>query len=56
MRRSLLRATLDPRRQRLGELRQRGFNRLYQNGETSTNFLRPNSLLELDFSRSRFSF
>jgi excinuclease ABC subunit A len=41
---------VDPRRQRLGELRQRGFNRLYQNGKI-VEFSTPESLLELDFSQ-----
>ncbi len=41
---------LDPRKQRLGELRQRGFNRLYQNGRI-VEFSTPESLLELDFSQ-----
>jgi excinuclease ABC subunit A len=41
---------IDPRAQRLGELRQRGFNRLYQNGKI-VEFATPESLLELDFSR-----
>jgi excinuclease ABC subunit A len=43
-------APMDPRRQRLGELRQRGFNRLYQNGNIYE-FSTPESLLELDFSK-----
>jgi excinuclease ABC subunit A len=43
-------APLDPRKQRLGELRQRGFNRLYQNGRI-VEFSTPESLLELDFSQ-----
>jgi excinuclease ABC subunit A len=42
--------TSDPRKQRLGELRQRGFNRLYQNGRI-VEFSTPESLLELDFSQ-----
>jgi len=46
-------APLDPRRQRLGELRQRGFNRLYQNGKI-VEFSTPESLLELDFSQPLF--
>jgi len=41
---------IDPRTQRLGELRQHGFNRLYQNGRI-VEFSTPESLLELDFSR-----
>jgi excinuclease ABC subunit A len=41
---------LDPRKRRLGELRQRGFNRLYQNGRI-VEFSTPESLLELDFSQ-----
>ena len=44
---------MDPRRQRLGELRQRGFNRLYQNGKI-VEFSTPESLLELDFSQPIF--
>ncbi len=44
---------LDPRKQRLGELRQRGFNRLYQNGRI-VEFSTPESLLELDFSLPLF--
>ncbi len=44
---------MDPRRQRLGELRQRGFNRLYQNGKIYE-FSTPESLLELDFSQPFF--
>ncbi len=44
---------LDPRKQRLGELRQRGFNRLYQNGRI-VEFSTPESLLELDFSQPIF--
>jgi excinuclease ABC subunit A len=40
----------DPRKQRLGELRQRGYNRLYQNGRI-VEFSTPESLLELDFSQ-----
>ena len=44
---------LDPRKQRLGELRQRGFNRLYQNGRI-VEFSTPESLLELDFSQPLF--
>ena len=44
---------MDPRRQRLGELRQRGFNRLYQN-EKIVEFSTPESLLELDFSQPIF--
>ncbi len=44
---------VDPRRQRLGELRQRGFNRLYQNGNIYE-FSTPESLLELDFSQRIF--
>ncbi len=43
-------APIDPRRQRLGELRQRGFNRLYQNGRI-VEFSTPESLLDLDFSQ-----
>ncbi|HET9088129.1 MAG TPA: excinuclease ABC subunit UvrA [Acidobacteriaceae bacterium] len=43
-------APLDPRTKRLGELRQRGFNRLYQGGKT-VEFATPESLLELDFSQ-----
>ena len=43
-------APIDPRRQRLGELRQRGFNRLYQNGKI-VEFSTPESLLELDFTQ-----
>ena len=46
-------APIDPRRQRLGELRQRGFNRLYQNGKI-VEFSAPESLLELDFSQPLF--
>ncbi|MHB8301434.1 MAG: excinuclease ABC subunit UvrA [Acidobacteriaceae bacterium] len=46
-------APIDPRRQRLGELRQRGFNRLYQNGKI-VEFSTPESLLELDFSQPLF--
>ena len=46
-------APMDPRRQRLGELRQRGFNRLYQNGKI-VEFSAPESLLELDFSQPIF--
>ncbi len=46
-------AETDPRRQRLGELRQRGFNRLYQNGRI-VEFSTPESLLELDFSQPLF--
>ena len=46
-------APLDPRKQRLGELRQRGFNRLYQNGRI-VEFSTPESLLELDFSQPLF--
>ena len=46
-------APMDPRRQRLGELRQRGFNRLYQNGNI-VEFSTPESLLELDFSQPIF--
>ncbi len=45
--------TIDPRRKRLGELRQRGFNRLYQNGKIYE-FSTPESLLELDFSQPLF--
>ena len=45
--------TLDPRKQRLGELRQRGYNRLYQNGRI-VEFSTPESLLELDFSQPLF--
>jgi len=37
----------------LGELRQRGFNRLYQNGKI-VEFSSPESLLELDFSQPLF--
>ena len=44
---------IDPRRQRLGELRQRGFNRLYQHGKI-VEFSTPESLLELDFSQPLF--
>ncbi|MEO6964802.1 MAG: excinuclease ABC subunit UvrA [Acidobacteriaceae bacterium] len=44
---------VDPRRKRLGELRQRGFNRLYQNGAIYE-FSTPESLLELDFSQPLF--
>ena len=44
---------MDPRRQRLGELRQRGFNRLYQNGKV-VEFSTPESLLDLDFSQPIF--
>ena len=44
---------IDPRRQRLGELRQRGFNRLYQHGRI-VEFSTPESLLELDFSQPLF--
>ncbi|MGH9615559.1 MAG: excinuclease ABC subunit UvrA [Acidobacteriaceae bacterium] len=47
------RAPVDPRRQRLGELRQRGFNRLYQNGNIYE-FSTPESLLELNFSQPLF--
>jgi len=39
----------DPLRERLGELRKRGFNRLYQNG-TIYEFSTPESLLEIDFA------
>ncbi len=46
-------APIDPRRQRLGELRQRGFNRLYQSGKI-VEFSTPESLLELDFSQPLF--
>ncbi len=46
-------APIDPRKQRLGELRQRGFNRLYQNGRI-VEFSTPESLLELDFSQPLF--
>lgn len=46
-------APLDPRQKRLGELRQRGFNRLYQNGRIFE-FSTPESLLELDFSQPVF--
>ena len=46
-------APMDPRRQRLGELRQRGFNRLYQHGKI-VEFSTPESLLELDFSQPMF--
>ena len=45
---------LDPRKQRLGELRHRGFNRLYQNGKIYE-FSTPESLLELDFSQPLFA-
>ena len=45
--------TIDPRRLRLGELRQRGFNRLYQNGKIYE-FSTPESLLELDFLQPLF--
>jgi excinuclease ABC subunit A len=38
---------------RLGELRRRGYNRLYQNGNT-VEFSTPESLLELDFSQPIF--
>ena len=44
---------IDPRKKRLGELRQRGFNRLYQNGRI-VEFSTPESLLELDFSQPVF--
>jgi excinuclease ABC subunit A len=40
----------DTRKQRLLELRQRGFNRLYQNGRIFE-FSTPESLLDLDFSQ-----
>ena len=44
-------ATLtDPLKDRLLELRRRGYNRLYQNGEI-VEFSTPESLLELDFSQ-----
>ena len=47
-------ATLtDPLRDRLIELRRRGYNRLYQNGAT-VEFSTPESLLELDFSQPIF--
>jgi excinuclease ABC subunit A len=43
----------DPRKQRLFELRQRGYGRLYQDGKT-VEFSTPESLLELDFDRPVF--
>ncbi len=47
-------ATLtDPLKERLLELRRRGFNRLYQNGSI-VEFSTPESLLELDFSQPIF--
>jgi excinuclease ABC subunit A len=47
-------ATLtDPLKDRLLELRRRGFNRLYQNGSI-VEFSTPESLLELDFSQPIF--
>lgn len=45
--------SLDPLRRRLGGLRQRGFNRLYQAGKI-VEFSTPESLLELDFSQPVF--
>ncbi|MGC1783038.1 MAG: excinuclease ABC subunit UvrA [Acidobacteriaceae bacterium] len=44
---------IDPRKKRLGELRQRGFNRLYQDGRI-VEFSTPESLLELDFTQPLF--
>jgi excinuclease ABC subunit A len=41
-------------KERLGELRKRGFNRLYQNGKI-VEFSTPESLLELDFSQPVFA-
>jgi excinuclease ABC subunit A len=44
----------EPLKERLGELRRRGFNRLWQEGEGGgkiVEFSAPESLLELDFSR-----
>jgi excinuclease ABC subunit A len=41
-------------RERLGDLRKRGFNRLYQNGQI-VEFATPESLLELDFSQPVFA-
>src|SRR5215472_8421360 len=43
----------DSLRERLGELRRRGYNRLYQNGNI-VEFSTPESLLELDFSQPIF--
>ena len=43
----------DPRKQRLFELRQRGYGRLYQDGKI-VEFAAPESLLELDFDRPVF--
>ncbi len=40
----------DALKERLGELRKRGFNRLYQNGQIYE-FSSPESLIEVDFSR-----
>ncbi|RZU43541.1 excinuclease ABC subunit UvrA [Edaphobacter modestus] len=43
----------DSLKERLGELRRRGYNRLYQNGSI-VEFSTPESLLELDFSQPIF--
>jgi excinuclease ABC subunit A len=43
----------DTLKDRLGELRRRGYNRLYQSGKI-VEFSTPESLLELDFSKSIF--
>ncbi|MDE1176318.1 MAG: excinuclease ABC subunit UvrA [Edaphobacter sp.] len=43
----------DTLKERLGELRRRGYNRLYQNGST-VEFSTPESLLELDFTQPIF--
>ncbi|HZQ24216.1 MAG TPA: excinuclease ABC subunit UvrA [Terriglobales bacterium] len=47
-------AISDPMKHRLFDLRQRGFNRLYQNGEVFE-FSTPESLLDVDFSASLFA-
>ena len=44
----------DPTKERLGELRRRGFNRLYQNGNIFE-FSTPESLLELNFAEPVFA-
>src|SRR4029077_8396397 len=46
-------ALSDPLRIRLFELRQRGFNRLYQNGQIFE-FSTPESLLDVDFNQPVF--
>jgi excinuclease ABC subunit A len=47
-------APLEPLKARLSELRERGFNRLYQNGRVFE-FSTPESLLDIDFSQPVFA-